>query len=197
MSLSTKRALAESFEKLLSKRSFDKITVKDIVEDCGVNRQTFYYHFHDVYDLIEWIFQDAAENINASTLDYDDWTSGLEILMEFLQQNRTLILNAYNSISHEVVGNYIKQGLRPYCAAIVEHQASEMTQPVRAEDKTYVIELLTLAATGIVTQWIGQQMRPETNAFQSMERLKTAMNGTIQLMLKNLGGEPDSFPTHR
>lgn len=72
MSLTTKRALAGSFEKLLSKRSFDKITVKDIVEDCGVNRQTFYYHFHDIYDLIEWIFQDAADHVDEDLLDYND-----------------------------------------------------------------------------------------------------------------------------
>ena len=48
MSVTTKRALAETFKKLLSKRGLNKITVKDIVEDCGVNRQTFYYHFHDI-----------------------------------------------------------------------------------------------------------------------------------------------------
>lgn len=47
MSLTTKRALAASFKKLLAQRGIDKITVKDIVEECGVNRQTFYYHFHD------------------------------------------------------------------------------------------------------------------------------------------------------
>ena len=50
MSLTTKRALAESLKKLLSKKNLDKITVKDIVTDCGVNRQTFYYHFHDIYN---------------------------------------------------------------------------------------------------------------------------------------------------
>ena len=69
MSLTTKRALAESLKKLLSKRGLDKITVKDIVEDCGVNRQTFYYHFHDIYDLTEWIIQDDAENILSAELN--------------------------------------------------------------------------------------------------------------------------------
>ena len=60
---SMKYALAQSLKKLLSVRKLDKITVKDIVEDCGVNRQTFYYYFRDIYDLLEWNFQDAAEKL--------------------------------------------------------------------------------------------------------------------------------------
>lgn len=60
MSLTTKRALAESLKKLLSKKNLDKITVKDIITDCGVNRQTFYYHFHDIYALTEWALRRAS-----------------------------------------------------------------------------------------------------------------------------------------
>ncbi|MCI2059096.1 MAG: TetR/AcrR family transcriptional regulator C-terminal domain-containing protein [Oscillibacter sp.] len=186
MSLTTKRALADSFEKLLSKRSFDKITVKDIVEDCGVNRQTFYYHFHDIYDLIEWIFQDAADNVDSESLDYDDWTSGLESLLKFLQDNRMLILNAYNSISHVVVANYIKKGLHPYCAAIVRRQADDMKTENTQENIDFVTDILTLSASGLVINWIGQQMRSGEDTMRSMRQLKIAMNGSIQLMLRNL-----------
>ena len=56
MSDITKNALAASLKKLLNRKTLNKITVKDITDDCGVNRQTFYYHFHDVYELVEWIF---------------------------------------------------------------------------------------------------------------------------------------------
>ncbi|MCI2057559.1 MAG: TetR/AcrR family transcriptional regulator C-terminal domain-containing protein [Oscillibacter sp.] len=186
MSQSTKNALAESFRKLLSRRSFDKITVKDIVEDCGVNRQTFYYHFHDIYDLVDWIFQDAAENLNRMPLDYDDWTSGLKVLLEFLQDNRILILNAYNSISHEVVADYVKKGLRPYCASIVERQAETMETMPSEEDRTFTTEFLTLSASGIVMDWISRKMLSKDETMKSMKRLRTAMNGSVQLMLRNL-----------
>ena len=52
MSQVTKRALAASLIKLLSQKPLDKVTVKDIIEDCGVNRQTFYYHFQDIVYII-------------------------------------------------------------------------------------------------------------------------------------------------
>ena len=181
MSLTTKRALANSLKKLLSKRSFDKITVKDIVEDCGVNRQTFYYHFHDIYDLIEWIFQDAAEDLIRNGLDYEDWSAGLEILLQYLQENRALILNAYNSISHEVVADYIKKVLRPYAENIVHKQAELMGSSVAEEDVELVTDIFTLASSGLVMEWIGGQMLPNDTMIR-MDKFRKAISGSIQFM---------------
>ena len=65
MSDITKQALANSLRHLLEKKSLSKITIKDIVEDCGVNRQTFYYHFQDVYDLVDWIFHNDFDRVLA------------------------------------------------------------------------------------------------------------------------------------
>ena len=63
MSQVTKRALEASLKKLLLERPLDKITVTDIAEDCGINRMTFYYHFRDIYDLVEWACQEDARRI--------------------------------------------------------------------------------------------------------------------------------------
>ena len=63
MSEITKKALAASFMKLLNQTTLDKITIKDIVDECGVNRNTFYYHFQDVYDLMDWIFIIEAKQV--------------------------------------------------------------------------------------------------------------------------------------
>ena len=58
----TKRALEASLKKLLLRKPLNKITINDITEDCGVNRMTFYYHFKDIYDLVDWILvEDATE----------------------------------------------------------------------------------------------------------------------------------------
>ena len=54
MSQTTKRALEASLKHLLAKKPLDKITINDIAEECGISRMTFYYHFKDIYDLIEW-----------------------------------------------------------------------------------------------------------------------------------------------
>ena len=55
MAQTTKRAFAESLKKLLSQKPLDKIKIADITNDCEVNHQKFYYHFKDIYDLLEWL----------------------------------------------------------------------------------------------------------------------------------------------
>ena len=61
MSQTTKRALEASLKNLLLQKPLNKITINDITEDCGISRMTFYYHFKDIYDLVEWAcVEDAA-----------------------------------------------------------------------------------------------------------------------------------------
>ena len=60
MSQVTKRALEASLKHLLLQKPLNKITINDIAEDCGINRMTFYYHFKDIYDLVEWSCQEDA-----------------------------------------------------------------------------------------------------------------------------------------
>ena len=189
MSLTTKRALAGSFRKLLSKRGLDKITVKDIVEDCGVNRQTFYYHFHDIYDLLEWVLKDTAEKLLSQEADYSDWTAGLESVMEFIQENRILVLNAYNSISHETLADDIKQCLRPYTSELVQSQARDMDRPVAQEDLDFVTDIFTLTASGFIMEWIGKNLKREDTT-RRLERFRAAANGSVRFMLQNLAGDP-------
>ena len=76
MSQVTKRALEASLKKLLLERPLDKITVTDIAEDCGINRMTFYYHFRDIYDLVEWACQEDARRILDGKHTYTTWQQG-------------------------------------------------------------------------------------------------------------------------
>ena len=76
MSQITKRALEASLKKLLTKKPLDKITITDITEDCGINRMTFYYHFKDIYDLVEWVCVEDATRILGENKTYDTWQEG-------------------------------------------------------------------------------------------------------------------------
>ncbi len=69
MSQVTKRALEQSLKNLLLKKPLTKITINDIAEDCGINRMTFYYHFKDIYDLVEWsCLEDAKRALDEKKL---------------------------------------------------------------------------------------------------------------------------------
>ena len=74
MSQTTKRALEASLKKLLLEKPLNKITINDITEDCGVNRMTFYYHFKDIYDLVDWILTEDAAKAMEGRQSFDTWT---------------------------------------------------------------------------------------------------------------------------
>lgn len=184
MPVNTKRAIAASFKKLLSKRELNKITVKDIVEDCGVNRQTFYYHFHNVYDLMEWFFQDDAETYLGSQSDYKDWEKGLYTLVDTLQENRAMIDHVYHSMSHKVVVDYIKRILWPYMLRVVESEVEEIQLQADQKNIEFVTKLLTLAVVGIITEWIDNGKKQLTE--EHLEKFLKAVRGSVPFMLKNL-----------
>ena len=179
-----KYALAQSLKKLLSTRKLDKITVKDIAEDCGVNRQTFYYYFRDIYDLLEWNFCDATERLIRSGLDHGDWRSGVKAVTEYLQENRTLVWNAYHSISHESVSEFLKRILRPHILSAVREEAKGLEWEPCQENVDFVADIFTLTAAGIVMEWIGTQRMEGTE--ERLNELFTAMDGSVSLMLRNL-----------
>ena len=109
MATSTKEALAAALRHMMNVKPIGKITVKDLVEICGVNRQTFYYHFDDVYDLLEWVFEEDANRVLPHKVIYDHWREDMLIFMDYLQTNSVFTLNVYNSNSRIYMLRYLEE----------------------------------------------------------------------------------------
>ena len=91
MSQVTKRALEQSLKNLLLKKPLTKITINDIAEDCGINRMTFYYHFKDIYDLVEWSCLEDAKRALDEKKTYETWQQGFLQIFEAVQDNKPFI----------------------------------------------------------------------------------------------------------
>lgn len=180
MSQTTKRALAASLKKLLLKKPLDKITVIDIVEDCEVNRQTFYYHFKDIYDLIEWTCMDEASKALDGKKTYDTWQQGFLQIFEAVQENKPFILNVYHSVSREQVERYLYQVTYGLLIGVVEEQAAGRN--VREEDKKFIADFYKYAFVGLMLEWIrgGMKQDPE----QIVGRLAVLIHGDIARALE-------------
>ena len=117
MSRLTKYALAQSLRKLLKERPLDKITVKDLVEDCGVNRQTFYYHFQDIYDLIAWSLNtEMNEILKNNNAMHSDLKTKFLLVFRYFEDNRQIILNGFDPVNHmqyeRIIEQYAREHLR-------------------------------------------------------------------------------------
>ena len=133
MSQVTKRALEQSLKNLLLKKPLTKITINDIAEDCGINRMTFYYHFKDIYDLVEWSCLEDARRALEEKKTHDTWQQGLLQIFEAVRQNKPFILNVYHCVDREQVERYLRPLVDHLILGVIDEQSAGMT--VRDEDK--------------------------------------------------------------
>ena len=80
--------IAENFTALLEKEDIDKITVKQLIEECHISRQTFYYHFRDIMDVLEWTFRRAATEAAEQSLESENHLDALRIFTSFVVENK-------------------------------------------------------------------------------------------------------------
>ena len=97
----TKRALAASLKKLMNKKPLSKITINEIVQDCGLNRNSFYYHFEDIYALVKWMLeQEAVEVVKQFDLMLD-YREAIQFVMDYVSENRHMVNGAYDAMGRE------------------------------------------------------------------------------------------------
>ncbi len=182
MSKITKVALADSLKKLLQIKSLDKITIKDVVENCGVNRQTFYYHFHDIYDLLKWLFIKDAEDIIGNKKTYTTWQQGFLQVFKYIDSDKTIVMNVYNSIAREHLENYLYSIVFNLLNGVVEEKALGIN--ISKENKKFVIDFYKYAFVGLLLEWIRSGMKEEPEII--INKLSKLIKGDIELGLKKL-----------
>ena len=159
MSNITKHALAESLKKLLLKKPLNKITINDLTTDCGISRMAFYYHFKDIYDLVEWACLEESRKALQGKKTYDTWQEGLLQIFEAVYENKPFIINAYNALSREQIENFLFQLTHNLIMGVVEEQAKEthLTQ----EQKNFIADFYKYSFVGIMLDWIRQGMKSD------------------------------------
>ena len=156
MASSTKKALADALKKMMALKPIDRITVNDLVETCGVSRQTFYYHFNDVYDLLEWVFEEDANANLPSEVVYDNWQNDVIMWFKYLYENSSFALNVYNSNSRLYMLRYIKGRLYA-CIRSFSEIVAEGREIDRA-DFEFIVEFYSNIVVGLISQWMDQGM---------------------------------------
>ena len=180
MSQMTKRALEASLKELLRHKPLDKITVSDLTDHCGVNRMTFYYHFKDIYDLVEWCCEEDAARALAWQKTYDTWQQGFLQILEALRKDKAFFTSVYRSISREQLENYLYRLTYDLMMGVVEERAAGMT--VRPEDKEFIANFYKFAFVGLTLDWIKNDMRQDPA--QLVEQLSTLIHGDVTKALE-------------
>lgn len=175
MSQVTKRALEQSLKNLLLKKPLNKITVTDIAEDCGINRMTFYYHFKDIYDLVEWACLEDASKALHEKKTHDTWQEGFIQIFYAVRENKPFITNVYHCVDREQVERYLTPLTDNLLLGVVEEQSAGMT--VREEDKAFIAKIYSYVFVGVMLDWIKEDMKEEPE--QLVGRLALVIQDTF------------------
>ena len=176
MSQTTKRALEASLKALLLKKPLNKITINDIAEDCGISRMTFYYHFKDIYDLVEWACVEDAKRALEGKKTYDTWQEGYLNIFHAVQENKPFVLNVYRCVSRERIEQYLYPLVHNLLLGVVEEMAAGAN--VADEDKQFIANFYEYAFVGVMLEWIKNGMKEEPALI--VERTSRLIQGSIQ-----------------
>ena len=175
MSQITKRALEQSLKNLLLKKPLTKITINDIAEDCGIHRMTFYYHFKDIYDLVEWSCLEDARKALDKNKTYDTWQQGFLQIFEEVLENKQFVMNVYRCVHREQVEKYLKPLVDSLLLDVINERSAGMT--VRDEDKSYIAQIFSYIFIGLMLDWINDDMREDPKMI--VNRLAMLIKGSL------------------
>ena len=157
MALITQRALSEALIKLLQDKPLNKITVNDIVSECGVARQTFYYHFQDIYDLLEWTLANDAAELSAKMSESDSWYDRFYVIFSSMKAQKALMTNVFNSLDSFTLYVYITDVTRELFSSIVDPSKADITD----RQRTTLIEFYSRVFATILIDWIKHGMKED------------------------------------
>lgn len=176
----TKKAIKESFVKLLNEKPLSKISVKDIVEECGINRNSFYYHFQDIPALLEEIITEQAEDLISSYPEIDSLEKGMEVATDFAIKNKMAVYHIYNSVNRDMYEQYTMRLCRHVVTRYLEVAFKDAD--VSQDDKDVAIRLISGSLFGLIYDWLNSGMNEERPA--DIKRVCELCKGIPELIIE-------------
>ncbi len=173
-SLITKKAIAASIKELMKHKNLEKITVSDIVQNCGLNRQTFYYHFQDKYDLVNWIYYSEVVSAIARNTDYSDWTEVMLDVLNIMRRDKQFYICALNVSGQNAFQDYFFSVTKDLLLEILNgiHDSAGKGENLEESEKNFIADFYTYGLVGIVVQWARKGMKePPDEIVDKLRRL--------------------------
>lgn len=179
----TRRAIKETFLALLEERPFSDITVKDIVEKCGINRNSFYYHYQDLPALLEEIVRADTEAIIRKYPNVSSIVECYDALTEFVTTRRRAIMHIYRSVNREMFETYLMQVSEYFVRSYVDTALAN--QEIPQEDRQTIIDYYKCVGFGLVIDWLNNGMSADrAKSIRRMFLLRKDLAGEVARMLQ-------------
>lgn len=148
--LRTKKALAAVLKEKMTKKSFSKITVTELIETCDINRKTFYYHFEDIYDLLKWTFEQEAIEVLKSFDLLVNAENAIDFVMNYLEDNKYFINCAYDSVGYSELKRFLYTDIVEIFSNTIEKASKKLKIFVDENFKKFLADFYTEALAGMI-----------------------------------------------
>lgn len=177
----TKQAIRNSCIKLLNEKPYHQITVKDIVEDCGINRNSFYYHYQDLPSLIEEIVKDEADRLIHDYSGIESIEEGLNAAVSFALENKRAVMHIHNSANREMYEQYLWKMCGHVAETYINTAFSEYH--VSEQDKQIIIGFHKCECFGLIMDWLSSGMK--SDIIDNIHRLCEIRKGmTMEMFIR-------------
>ena len=181
----TRKAIMEAFLKILDEKPLGKITIRDIVDECGINRNTFYYHFSDIPALIEAIVQEEAAELFQTHPTITSYEECIRLAIQEIQKNKRAVLHIYNSANRDIYEHYLMQ----VCQYIVETYLNILLggKTISQQDREIIVGVYRCQCFGLFIDWLNNSLSDKFP--QRVDRLCELRKGMLEEMLERCGAE--------
>lgn len=181
----TKQAIIEVFTYLLDREPLDKITVQEIVAECQISRNTFYYHFGDIYALLDALVQRDVSILRERQQEGASWDENVSRAIDYILENRRRICHIYRSLNHEQLERLLRQATEELFSEYVRSEARGLG--VSGEDIDTIAYFYQSAFVGAVLDWMRRGMKGDPNVY--LRRIHRFAGGMTRHMLENAAQE--------
>lgn len=176
----TRRMLADAFKKAARSKPLSKITVSEIVRECGLNRKTFYYHFLDIYDLLAWIIDEETVKAVQQFDLLNSYREAVRFVMEYVAQNDYLLCFAQDPIGRDTLKRFILSEFTGIIRSVIDEGEKQSGAVLEPEFKEYAARFYTEALTSMTMEWA------KNHTTQNMEKTIDHLNRLLSAALDSM-----------
>lgn len=179
----TKIVLADSLRKLMKKKPFDKIKIREIVEECDLNRQTFYYHFQDIFALVEWMYRHDGTQIVNENYGNHNILGVARAMAQYIEEHRDELISIIESKAEMYFFDFLMTGVGQ-CFDLLIDRYSEGKE-LSASYKKFLSRYYTNAVIGVTHDWIKAPSSFHMSSDELIEMFRATTLGSMNLAFDN------------
>lgn len=169
MPVDMKGVIAEAFLKMIQRNGLDKITVKALIEECHISRQTFYYHFQDIMDVLEWSMGQTVEHLVKKSLQAEDLHSAIKIFVSFSVENFPMLQKLMDSQRRAQIERMLMDGMVTYLQELSQNSPESLS--VSYVDREILLRYNAFGLVGILLTYGGKNNLDQERLVDQLEHI--------------------------